>query len=498
MTTIVAEPSREPLAELQPAEPTLWGMSIVELYDRFWAARGVQVVRCGEASEVVDGAELFLLTDPDRLMVFRLRGLINKMAWIDPKVVFVRLHDSREHGYREVANADENGRFLGFTRSYGGNDSVRSRVALTTDRTLAEAWQQAESSRDGWHMLRGRVPRARRSVQSASASVFDRKTPEETVSLVRRLIEFWPAPTSTIDRARPFHDGVFIDESARVDQGVTFVGPAWIGAGRRLKTPETVVGPVVLWDDPAARPRVEHVRWEAIEPSASLGRTGERRAPTRRSRMLQRGVKRVFDLVTASLAMIASLPLWPLIMLAIYLEDGRPFFFAHRRETLGGREFPCWKFRSMRKDAEEIKQRIMLENQVDGPQFYIDDDPRITRVGRFLRKTQLDELPQLLNVILGHMSIVGPRPSPHKENQYCPAWRETRLSVRPGITGLWQVKRTREEGLDFQEWIRYDIEYVENASFVLDLKIILATVCLIVGLKKNNATPGDSPRDDSA
>ena len=188
--------------------------------------------------------------------------------------------------------------------------------------------------------------------------------------------------------------------------------------------------------------------------------------------MLQRGVKRVFDLVAASLAMIASLPLWPLIMLAIYLEDGRPFFFAHRRETLGGREFPCWKFRSMRKDAEEIKQRIMLENQVDGPQFYIDDDPRITRVGRFLRKTQLDELPQLLNVILGHMSIVGPRPSPHKENQYCPAWRETRLSVRPGITGLWQVKRTREEGLDFQEWIRYDIEYVENASFGLDLKII--------------------------
>ena len=213
--------------------------------------------------------------------------------------------------------------------------------------------------------------------------------------------------------------------------------------------------------------------------------------------MLQRGGKRAFDLVAAFLALIASLPLWPMIMLAIYLEDGRPFFFGHRRETRGGREFPCWKFRSMRKDAEEIKQRIARENQVDGPQFYIDDDPRITRVGRVLRKTQLDELPQLLNVILGHMSIVGPRPSPHKENQYCPAWRETRLSVRPGITGLWQVKRTRREGLDFQEWIRYDIEYVENASFGLDLKIILATVGVIFGFK--NQTPsGDSTRDHSA
>lgn len=497
MTTIVAAPSRERTVELATAEPTLWGLSIVQLYDRFWAARGVQVVRCGEASEVVDGAEMFLLTDPDRLMVFRLRGLINKMAWIDPQVVFVRFHDSREHGYREVANADENGRFLGFSRNYGGDGSVRSRVALTIDRGVAEAWQRAASSRDGWRMLRERVPRHRRSVQSTSASVYDRRTPEETVSLVRFLTEYWPTPTSTVDRVRRLQDGVFIDETARIAPGVTFVGPAWIGAGRSVAGPETVVGPVALWDDPTARPRVEHVRWDAIEPSASLAKTSDRRVLTKRSRILQRGGKRLFDLVAATLALIASLPLWPLIMLAIYLDDGRPFFFGHRRETRGGREFPCWKFRSMRKDAEQIKQRIMRENQVDGPQFYIDDDPRITRVGRILRATQLDELPQLVNVILGHMSIVGPRPSPHKENQYCPAWRETRLSVRPGITGLWQVKRTRKEGLDFQEWIRYDIEYVENASFTLDLKIILATVGVIFGFK-NQAPPGDETRDNSA
>src|SRR5207248_7868201 len=103
-----------------------------------------------------------------------------------------------------------------------------------------------------------------------------------------------------------------------------------------------------------------------------------------------------------------------------------------------------------------------------GPQFYIEWDVRVTKVGRFLRQTRLDELPQFFNVLRGQMSVVGPRPSPFKENQFCPAWREARLSVRPGITGLWQVKRTRTVGLDFQEWIKYDIEYVENASFSLD------------------------------
>ena len=140
---------------------------------------------------------------------------------------------------------------------------------------------------------------------------------------------------------------------------------------------------------------------------------------------------------------VGTLWLYPFIMLAIWIEDGRPFFFGHTRETLGGREFSCWKFRSMRKDAEKIKEQLKKPNQADGPQFYIENDPRLTRVGRFLRKYNLDEFPQFWNVLVGDMSVVGPRPSPHHENQFCPAWREARLSVRPGITGLWQVKRTR-------------------------------------------------------
>jgi lipopolysaccharide/colanic/teichoic acid biosynthesis glycosyltransferase len=109
----------------------------------------------------------------------------------------------------------------------------------------------------------------------------------------------------------------------------------------------------------------------------------------------------------------------------------------------------------------------------------MDDDPRITRIGRFLRKTNLDELPQFWNVLAGDMSVVGPRPSPEDENQFAPAWREARLSVKPGITGLWQIRRTRKAGSDFQEWIKYDIEYVERQSLWLDLRIIWRTAILV-------------------
>jgi lipopolysaccharide/colanic/teichoic acid biosynthesis glycosyltransferase len=168
------------------------------------------------------------------------------------------------------------------------------------------------------------------------------------------------------------------------------------------------------------------------------------------------------------------------IFAATWLEDGQPFFYGQRRETRGGREFSCWKFRSMRKDADAIKARLQAQNQADGPQFFMKQDPRLTRVGRILRKYNIDELPQLWNVLTGDMSLVGPRPSPRKENQFCPPWREARLSVRPGLTGLWQVKRTRRRGLDFQEWIKFDLEYVKRAGWRLDLWILVETARVLI------------------
>jgi lipopolysaccharide/colanic/teichoic acid biosynthesis glycosyltransferase len=134
----------------------------------------------------------------------------------------------------------------------------------------------------------------------------------------------------------------------------------------------------------------------------------------------------------------------------------------------------------MRKDADRMKAQLAARNQADGPQFFMDNDPRLTHVGRLLRKTQIDELPQFINVLLGHMSVVGPRPSPRVENQYCAEWREARLSVRPGITGLWQVRRTRLRGHDFQEWIKYDIQYLDTMNFRLDLKLIWQTILVVI------------------
>ena len=222
---------------------------------------------------------------------------------------------------------------------------------------------------------------------------------------------------------------------------------------------------------------MSEVIWSDLEPTSNL--TTARTTPHASSVLLLG--KRAFDIVFALAALVMTLPLYPLVMLAIWLEDGQPFFFAHRRETIGGRDFGCLKFRSMRKDADTMKQHLRAANQADGPQFFIAEDPRLTRVGRVIRKYNIDELPQFINVLLGHMSVVGPRPSPYSENQFCPSWREARLSVRHGITGLWQLRRTRQPGRDFQEWIKYDLEYVQNVSCWLDLLIILRTIRLLLG-----------------
>jgi lipopolysaccharide/colanic/teichoic acid biosynthesis glycosyltransferase len=259
---------------------------------------------------------------------------------------------------------------------------------------------------------------------------------------------------------------------SQVAADTEYVGPAWVGAGRRLSNRTSVIGPAILWDDPADRPKVQTVKWGELEPTQVFIQPIR---PRTQSAFYFRA-KRCFDIVLATVILILLLPIFPLIWLAIYLEDGRPLFFAHQRETLGGRLFPCLKFRSMYRNADQIKERLGDRNEADGPQFYMEDDPRLTRVGRLLRRLHLDELPQLFNVLAGHMSMVGPRPSPHEENQYCPPWREARLSVRPGITGLWQVMRTRRKGLDFQEWIKYDIEYVEKVSLSLDLWILFKTL----------------------
>ncbi len=186
-------------------------------------------------------------------------------------------------------------------------------------------------------------------------------------------------------------------------------------------------------------------------------------------------IKRIADISAAIIVLILFFPLIPFIAAIIKLTSPGPVFYKARRQGLHGKEFDCLKFRTMIIGADKIQEKLRFVSQVDGPQFKIDNDPRINMVGKFLRETYIDEIPQFFNVLLGQMSVVGPRPSPESENILCPFWRDARLSVKPGITGLWQIYRTRRPMKDFQEWIRYDVEYVKNLSLRLDLKICWRT-----------------------
>jgi lipopolysaccharide/colanic/teichoic acid biosynthesis glycosyltransferase len=199
--------------------------------------------------------------------------------------------------------------------------------------------------------------------------------------------------------------------------------------------------------------------------------------PYRRFLWLKTHVERMLSLG----ALVVLAPLLGLIALLVKATSRGPVFYGDEREGMGGRVFRCWKFRSMYIGADVLQRELASLNELDGPQFKMDDDPRVTPVGRWLRRLNLDELPQLWNVVAGEMSLVGPRPSPFRENQVCIPWREARLSVRPGITGLWQICRDRRGSVDFHQWIYYDMTYVLRASPWLDLRILLATVLSVGG-----------------
>lgn len=187
--------------------------------------------------------------------------------------------------------------------------------------------------------------------------------------------------------------------------------------------------------------------------------------------------KRLFDIVAVLLAVPVLLPLIVLCALAVRLDSPGPIFFSQRRTGLHNRRFPMWKFRTMCKDAEAMKASLQHLNILPPPDFKVPNDPRITRVGRFLRATSLDELPQLWNVLKGDMSLVGPRPTSFGSETW-DLWHTARLEVRPGLTGLWQV--TGRGVMTFDERLRLDIAYLRAMSFGNDLRILLRTVFVVV------------------
>jgi exopolysaccharide biosynthesis polyprenyl glycosylphosphotransferase len=195
----------------------------------------------------------------------------------------------------------------------------------------------------------------------------------------------------------------------------------------------------------------------------------------------QVALKRLVDLILAGLGLLATAPVWIAVAIAIKLDSPGPVIFVQERVGQHGRRFRFYKFRSMYLDAEVRLADLRAHNEADGPVFKIRKDPRISRVGWFLRRTSLDELPQLINVLKGEMSLVGPRPPlPREVDQYRPG-DIVRLSVKPGLTCLWQIRGRSNVG--FEQWMEYDREYVRNMSLWLDLQILLRTVVVVLSCR---------------
>ena len=184
--------------------------------------------------------------------------------------------------------------------------------------------------------------------------------------------------------------------------------------------------------------------------------------------------KRAIDIVGASLGLLLASPILLAAAVAVKISSPGPIIFAQRRAGLGGRPFSMYKFRSMYIDAEALKAKLRHLNEQDGPAFKIKNDPRVTPVGRFLRSSSIDELPQLINVLQGHMSLVGPRPPTFDEVTKYRTWYGRRLDVTPGITCIWQVIGRNQ--VTFETWMRMDIQYILNYGLRQDLTLLIATV----------------------
>ena len=195
-------------------------------------------------------------------------------------------------------------------------------------------------------------------------------------------------------------------------------------------------------------------------------------------RPLYHAVKRLFDVVASACGLIFLSPLFLLLIILIKSEDGGPAFYSQERIGKNEKPFKMWKFRSMVVDADKMLDKLEDQNEIDGAMFKIKDDPRITKIGHVIRKYSLDELPQLWNVLIGDMSLVGPRPPLPSEVEEYTDYDKQRLTVMPGCTGLWQVTKRNEA--DFDEMVWLDIVYINHSGLWEDLKLIIKTVLVMI------------------
>lgn len=306
---------------------------------------------------------------------------------------------------------------------------------------------------------------------------------------------------------------ILIDDGCEIEDGAQIIGPTVIG--KRCHISEgAVIRECILWDD-ATLSNYSHAEYSIIGQTShipnnsiikntivlnglrvgdanlipsdfhikSVSASSESATIKTGSHKMYHIAKRFMDITLSAIGIVLLLPLFLLIALAIKIDSPGPVFYMQKRCGKGGRLFRMFKFRTMVENAEELQDELREKNEIDGPLFKISEDPRVTKLGRFLRETSLDEIPQLFNVLKGEMSLVGPRPLIMDEMKFSQTWRDTRLKVKPGITGLWQIQG--RSLAPFHDWIRYDTYYVKNQSLMLDLKILFKTIKVV--LKKSGA-----------
>ncbi len=433
---------------------------------------------------------------------------IENMRGARHKVALDRSHG----GTREFLQFDAEGRVRRIQRYYEGHTWLQTQSVAASLIPVSSLWDiEAPPLTD--------LPRLRRTLSATGA--FSRDFPLESASvdlrteagmvhlLEHRLMpelgpalpqsyrevapQVWVAQDAQVAENTRLYGPLIVQPGARIEEQVVLIGPSVVGAGacvgpratlakswiaqRALVAADTVANRRVLVSAVQGRLLAED---HDFVPVRSALPVNESRLDPRRKRYM-RG-KAVVEAVVAAVGLLLLSPIMLATALAVKLTSRGPIFFGHDREGLQGKLFKCLKFRTMIADAQALERALARQqNEVDGPQFKLKHDPRVTLVGRFLRASNLDELPQLFNVLRGQMSLIGPRPSPFRENQICVPWRLARLSVRPGISGLWQICRHDRESGDFHQWIYYDTMYVRHLSFWLDLKILLATVLTLGG-----------------
>jgi exopolysaccharide biosynthesis polyprenyl glycosylphosphotransferase len=418
----------------------LWATGMYRLRSRWsWRSEWLDLLRATLLVAVVVFCALFAFKLPNvsRLFLLELFGLQAMTAIVSRAVLRLAFEMARTRGY--------NARYMVVVGAGPEAIAFASRIARHPELGLKVIGFVATTGGFG-------DPPTRRSTL-AQESEPERAMPAEE--------EAWPI-LGTIDRIEAIIHGTVVDEVA-----ICLARDAW-----------AFVEPITSLC--AEEGRIVRIPIDGGSPLAGGGRVEEFdgiqvlslvRGPDRAVSLF---IKRVLDIGGATIALVALSPVFALIAARIVVLDGPPVIFRQVRIGLHGRPFRVVKFRTMQPDAESQLSELLARNEIRGHAFKLSDDPRLTRSGRFLRRSSLDELPQFWNVLMGEMSLVGPRPPLPDEVDNYDLWHRRRLSMKPGITGQWQVAARREA--EFDRWVELDLDYIDRWSLWLDVKILLLTI----------------------